>query len=270
MSGGRARASGEARPVVRGATVRGPIRKDEGAMRPWIRGLAATGLAGACVLALGCGGGGVPDPGSDSSAASDAPAEGGAPPAPAVAAAPEPAPAPAQALAPRGRGPAAAPGTGDAANEKEEPAAQAASEENAAPAKTEGNSATAEMLAMATGSQSGSGGGARPGQVAEPARRSSGRHRVLRGAWPDGPGGNSGGPDTRMGGSGGGRRLDAEQSGHGEMMARRRRAGSGRCLRPDIPASPGRAREAGPARQARLRWRAWDDSRPGPGRSERR
>src|SRR3954465_3676906 len=73
--------------AARPSDYRWQLRKDEGAMRPWIDWLARVGVAGAWIMAAGGGGGDVSDPGSDSQAGSDAaPEGGGAPLAPPAAA----------------------------------------------------------------------------------------------------------------------------------------------------------------------------------------
>ncbi len=142
-------------------------------MRPWIEWSAGIGLAAACVMFTGCGGDGVPDPGSDSAAAADSAPDTGEPPAPAPPAAPagsgKAAPSVAQN---KSQAPSAPKEDADADDKKD--AAQA-SGENSPAAKSEGGSATAEMLAMATGGQTGSGssqpptgGEAAPGQTPQP------------------------------------------------------------------------------------------------------
>ncbi len=137
-------------------------------MRPWIEWSAGIGLAVACVMFTGCAGGGVPDPGSDSAAAADSAPETGEPPAPAPPGG-KAAPLVAQN---KSQAPSAPKEDADADDKKD--AAQA-SGENTPAAKSEGGSATAEMLAMATGGQTGSGGsqppaggGAAPGQSPQP------------------------------------------------------------------------------------------------------
>jgi hypothetical protein len=116
-------------------------------MKPWTAWLAPLGVAGSCLLWVGCGSSGVPDPESDVNAAPSS--SGGAPaagPEPiAAAAAPAPAPdgatsAPAPAVA------SAAPAPGAAAAEPE-----AKTEETPAEGKSEAPSATTEMLALAGG-----------------------------------------------------------------------------------------------------------------------
>ena len=183
-------------------------------MRPGIEWSAGIGLAAACVMFTGCEGGGVPDPGSDSAAAADSAPDTGEPPAPAPPAAPadggKAAPSVAQNKAP------SAPKE-DADDKKD--AAQA-SGENSPAAKSEGGSATAEMLAMATGGQTGSGGsqppaggGAAPGQTPQPGG----------GAQAPGPPGGMGGYAEAMRAQVGGQ---ANQAGAmGESM--RARAGGG-------------------------------------------
>jgi len=123
-------------------------------LRPWIKWLAGMGLAGACLMSAGCGGGDVPDPGADNSAATDSAPEGGGGPAPAPAA-PVGGQAAAVAARQKGQAPAATKDDPDAEEKKD---ATQASSENPPAAKAEGGSATAEMLAMATGNQTASGG----------------------------------------------------------------------------------------------------------------
>lgn len=160
------------RRVGRGQNGSGTDRKDEGVMRPWIRWLAGVGLAGACITGWGCGGGDVPDPGSDSAAAAEGAPEGSEAPAPAPAAAP----APPAAVAQAGRqAPAAPAGAGEGAGQEEEapaagPAAgPAAAGTDGAATKSAGNAATAEMLAIATGTQSPPGSDSAPGGQGNPA-----------------------------------------------------------------------------------------------------
>jgi hypothetical protein len=148
-------------------------------MRPWIKWLAGAGLAGVCMTGWGCGGGDVPDPGSDSAAATDAAPEGGNAPPPA----PAPAPAPPEAVAQaKGAAPAASENASQAAQETEEAPAQPAAGGDAA-TKVAGNSATAEMLAIATGTQN------PPGSESAPAQGQAG---------PGAPGGGPGGPGGMM------------------------------------------------------------------------
>ncbi len=54
-------------------------RKGIGPMRVRKNCAAWLGLAGACVLVMGCGGGDIPDPGSDANAAGGNPGGGGGP-----------------------------------------------------------------------------------------------------------------------------------------------------------------------------------------------
>lgn len=99
-------------------------------MKPWTSWLARLGLAGSCLLCVGCGGGDVPDPDSDANAASTPAPEGGAAPAP-IAENPGAPAAP------------AAPGEAAPADADEAEAAAPAAEKAAA------NSLTGEMLALA-------------------------------------------------------------------------------------------------------------------------
>jgi len=138
-------------------------------MRPWIEWLAGIGLAAACLMFTGCGGGDVADPGSDHSAAADSAPDTGEPPAPAPAGGGKAAPVVAQ-----NKGRAASAPKEDADADDKKDAAQASSE-NPSATKSEGGSATAEMLAMATGGQTRSGGaqppagrGTAPGQNPQP------------------------------------------------------------------------------------------------------
>ena len=138
-------------------------------MRPWIEWLAGIGLAAACLMFTGCGGGDVADPGSDHSAAADSAPDTGEPPAPAPAGGGKAAPVVAQ-----NEGQAASAPKEDADADDKKDAAQASSE-NPSATKSEGGSATAEMLAMATGGQTRSGGaqppagrGTAPGQNPQP------------------------------------------------------------------------------------------------------
>ena len=138
-------------------------------MRPWIEWSAGIGLAAACLMFTGCGGGDVADPGSDHSAAVDSAPDTGEPPAPAPAGGGKAAPVVAQN---KGQAASAPKENADADDKKD--AAQAPSE-NPPATKSEGGSATAEMLAMATGGQTESGGaqppaggGAAPGQKPQP------------------------------------------------------------------------------------------------------
>ncbi|MBV8313017.1 MAG: hypothetical protein JO344_21745 [Planctomycetaceae bacterium] len=121
-------------------------------MRPWIEWSAGIGLAATCLMFTGCGGGDVADPGSDHSAAADSAPDTGEPPAPAPAGGGKAAPVAAQ-----NKGQAASAPKEDADADDKKDAAQASSE-NAPATKSEGGSATAEMLAMATSGQTGSGG----------------------------------------------------------------------------------------------------------------
>ena len=148
---------------------RGQLRKEWGAMRPWIEWSAGIGLAATCLMFTGCGGGDVADPGSDHSAAADSASDTGEPPAPAPAGGGKAAPVVAQ-----NKGRAASAPKEDADADDKKDAAQASSE-NPSATKSEGGSSTAEMLAMATGGQTGSGGaqppaggGAAPGQNPQP------------------------------------------------------------------------------------------------------
>jgi len=161
-------------------------------MRPWIEWSAGIGLAAACVMFTGCGGGGVPDPGSDSAAAPETVTDAGEPPAPASRAAPaggaKAAPAGAQN---KSQAPSAPKEDAGAEDKKD---AASASGENPPAAKSDGGSATAEMLALATGGQSGSGGsqppaggGSSPDQAPQP------------GGGPQAPG-QAGGPPNQAGG----------------------------------------------------------------------
>ena len=138
-------------------------------MRPWIEWSAGIGLAATCLMFTGCGVGDVADPGSDHSAAADSASDtGNRPPRlpPAVA-------RPRRWLHRTRAGlPLRQRKTPTPTDKKD--AAQASSE-NPPATKSEGGSATAEMLAMATGGQTGSGGaqppaggGAAPGQNPQP------------------------------------------------------------------------------------------------------
>ncbi|MGZ3412946.1 MAG: hypothetical protein ACXWNX_03830 [Isosphaeraceae bacterium] len=138
-------------------------------MRPWIEWSASIGLAATCLMFTGCGVGDVADPGSDHSAAADSASDTGEPPAPAPAGGGKAAPVVAQ-----NKGRAASAPKEDADADDKKDAAQASSE-NPSATKSDGGSATAEMLAMATGGQTGSGGaqppaggGAAPGQNPQP------------------------------------------------------------------------------------------------------
>ncbi len=119
-------------------------------MKSWLKWTARLGMAGACVMAVGCGSGGVPDTSNEGQ-----PATGGAAPAAEpkteVASAPS---EPSEPSAPKGEETAPA----------EASAAPAAPQ---APAKKEGGSATAEMYALATtpstGSNPSAGGAPAPG-----------------------------------------------------------------------------------------------------------
>ncbi|MGZ3355630.1 MAG: hypothetical protein ACXVBO_12345 [Isosphaeraceae bacterium] len=140
-------------------------------MRPWIEWSASIGLAATCLMFTGCGVGDVADPGSDHSAAADSASDIGEPPAPAPAGGGKAAPVVAQN---KGRAVSAPKEDADADADDKKDAAQASSE-NPSATKSEGGSATAEMLAMATGGQTGSGGaqppaggGAAPGQNPQP------------------------------------------------------------------------------------------------------
>jgi hypothetical protein len=119
-------------------------------MKPWTTWLAPLGVAGSCLLWVGCGGSGVPDPESDANAASAPAGGGGGAAAPEqAAAAPDAAVAPVAANEPAAAAAAAAPAPAAAASAKTE----VASTEEAAPAdgKSEPTSATTEMLALASG-----------------------------------------------------------------------------------------------------------------------
>ena len=139
-------------------------------MRSWIEWSASIGLAATCLMLTGCGVGDVADPGSDHSAAADSASDTGEPPAPVPAGGGKAAPVVAQN---KGRAASAPKEDADADADDKKDAAQASSE-NPPATKSEGGSATAEMLAMATGGQTGSGGaqppagGAAPGQNPQP------------------------------------------------------------------------------------------------------
>jgi hypothetical protein len=142
-------------------------------MRPWIEWSTGIGLAAICLMFTGCGGGDVADPGSDHSAAAavDSAPDTGEPPAPAPAGGGKAAPVVAQN---KGQAASAPKEDADADADDKKDAAQA-SNENPSATKSEGGSATAEMLAMATGGQTRSGGaqppaggGAAPGQNSQP------------------------------------------------------------------------------------------------------
>jgi len=206
-------------PGERERGFRGQTRKEWGAMRPWIEWSAGIGLAAACVMFTGCGGDGVPDPGSDSAAAADSAPDTGEPPAPAPPAAPagggKAVPSVAQN---KSQAPSAPKEDADADDQKD--AAQA-SGENSPAAKSEGGSATAEMLAMATGGQTGSGGsqppaggGAAPGQTPQ----------TGGGAQAPGPPGGMGGYAEAMRAQAGGQ---ANQAGAMAESMRARAGGGG-------------------------------------------
>ena len=138
-------------------------------MRPWIEWPAGISLAATCLMFTGCGGDDDADPGSDHFAAADSAPDTGEPPAPAPAGGGKATPEVA-----RNRGQAASAPKEDADADDKIDAAQASSE-NPSATKSGGGSATAEMLAMATGGQTGSGGaqppaggGAVPGQNPQP------------------------------------------------------------------------------------------------------
>jgi hypothetical protein len=123
-------------------------------MKPWTKWLSRLGIAGACVIAVGCGGSDVPDTSSDGQTVADS--------------AQRPESAPAQPATPvaQGRPIAGRPGApkADAAPAEETTAAPAAeAEKTATPSKTQGGSATAEMLAAATNSNSGGNSQPAPG-----------------------------------------------------------------------------------------------------------
>jgi hypothetical protein len=127
-------------------------------MKPWTMLLARLGIAGACVMAVGCGNSDVPNPSADDQAATEAapPPDGGsAPPS----------------AAPRRRtsvaGKAGAPNADESSAENTTAAPAAEAEKTATPSKSEGGSATAEMLASATNSNSG--GNSPPAADAAPA-----------------------------------------------------------------------------------------------------
>jgi hypothetical protein len=149
---------------------RGQIRKGWGAMRPWIEWSAGIGLAATCLMFTGCGEGDVADSGSGHSAAADSAPDTGEPPAPAPAGGGKAAPVVAQ-----NKGQAASAPKEDADADDDKKDAAQVSNENPPATKSEGGSATAEMLALATGGQTGSGGvqppaggGAAPGQDLQP------------------------------------------------------------------------------------------------------
>jgi hypothetical protein len=175
-------------------------------MKLWLSWTASLGMAGACMVAIGCGGGGVPDTSNEGQ-----PVAGGAATSDNAAPAPEPTPEVASAPA-KEKDEAAAPA--------EEPSKPAASQ---APAKKEGGSATAEMLALATtpstapnqpagggaGAAENAAGGAppQPGGAAGPGQMGgmpAGMAAMMQGRPGMGPGApGAGGPPGAPGGAGG-------------------------------------------------------------------
>jgi hypothetical protein len=188
-------------------------------MKPWTTWLARLGIAGACVMAVGCGGSGVPDPSSDEQAATNS-----APPADAGGPAPPPA-----AILKRGRQLAAARGPSaskvEEAPAEETPAPAADAEKTAAPSKTEGGSATAEMLAVATNSNNS--GSSQPIPGTTPAASQGGSSSPMGSAMMQAMQNQGGRPNMGPGGPGPGGAIGPGGGGGAQMRPGAMGGGSG-------------------------------------------
>ena len=155
-------------------------------MKPWTSWLARIGLAGSCLLCIGCGGSDVPDPDSDANAASTPAPEGGAAPAP-VAENDAPA-APTQPAGPAMAGAMKAPGARPAAGRGDESAAADPSGEKAV-AKSDTGSLTGEMLALSSAPAPNSDKTAADAPAGGPPGMPSASGSGMPGGFPGAPGG---------------------------------------------------------------------------------